>query len=142
VAERWETVEQVIAARDRFESAILGWEPPAVLGVGRLRAGRPEFVTVSSSANRLSAVALATVIGHRNGSASYPLTASDLARVVELLAPAEACTTLDHPNLVAWRSLAAEVGPLVAVFLADPDLHLASADPYLTALQARFRKSL
>jgi hypothetical protein len=45
---------------------------------------------------------------------------------VESLAPAEACTTVEHPNLAAWRSVLAELDgnparEAVAVFVADLD---------------------
>jgi hypothetical protein len=47
-----------------------------------------------------------------------------LQEAIDLLAPAEACTAYDHPNLAAWRRVRAEVADqpdaeVVAVFLGD-----------------------
>ena len=45
---------------------------------------------------------------------------------METLRPAEACTSLDHPNLAAWRTVLAELDAnpartAYAVFVADLD---------------------
>src|ERR1700754_445484 len=93
-------------------------------GVGRARGDGVEFAIVNVAKHNLPAVVLATAVGHRSGSGSYRLDAAAVARAVELLAPAEACTALKHPNLVAWRRLQASLAPgdvVVAAFAADLD---------------------
>ena len=67
---------------------------------------------------------LATVCGHARGTATYVLDEERLQEAIDLLAPVEACTAYDHPNLAAWRRLRAEVADrpdaqVVAVFLGD-----------------------
>lgn len=135
--ERWETAEEIAAARRRFEESISGWRAPAAYGVGRIVDGEVDFARVNSGEHPLPAVVLAVVCGHRGGSASYPLTAAGLARAIELLAPAEACTAYQHPNLWAWRRLHAGLGDgdqVVAVFAADRETPC--ADPHVAALRA------
>jgi hypothetical protein len=144
MGERWETVEEITAARERFETAIPGWRRPAAYGVGRLDAdGSVVFARVNVGSNPLPAVVLATVCGHRVGSASYRVGRPVLERAVELLAPAEACTAFGHPNLWAWRDeLLPALGPddtVVAVFAVDLDA--ADGDPDLEALLAAARET-
>ncbi|GAA1414794.1 hypothetical protein [Catellatospora coxensis] len=108
--EQWRTIADLDAARQRFEAAIPGWQPPAAFGIARLVSGRAVFARVAVGDGFLPAVALATVCGHRGGSASYPLSPADLDRVIALLTPAVACTELPHPNLHAWRALRLQLG--------------------------------
>ncbi|MER7004514.1 hypothetical protein ABT297_15900 [Dactylosporangium sp. NPDC000555] len=92
---------------------------------------------VGSAENRLPAAVLATVCDHTGGSGSYRLGRDDLERAIRLLAPARACTDLEHPNLVAWQWLHADLAPdedVVAVFAAD--LTDAAGDRYAAALLA------
>ena len=72
------------------------------------------------------AVVLATILGHDGSTASLPVTAHQLAAAVESLAPAQACTEVEHPNLAAWRAALADLEgnparEAVAVFVADLD---------------------
>jgi hypothetical protein len=122
VTERWETTDEIAAARQRFETAIPGWVPPAAYGVGSLADEQIEFVHVNVGDHPLPAAVLATVTGHSAGSACYRLTRAELGRAIELLAPAEACTAYEHPNLAAWRWLYGvlrEGESAVAVFVGD-----------------------
>jgi hypothetical protein len=125
VTEWWETTDELAAARRRFTEAIDGYEPAAICGVGRVGTdGGATFSHVNVVAeHRLPAVVLATVCGHVRGAGSYSMTAADLDRAIDLLAPAEACTAVDHPNLREWRALRAEPTesspPYVVVFVAD-----------------------
>lgn len=88
--------------------------------------------------HQLPAVVLATVLGHRSGSATYWLTDKDFNEAVRLLEPAGACEAFDHPNLWAWHALQSEFAQLshprttsvVAVFL----------DEKLTATDDRQRR--
>lgn len=137
MGERWETTEQIAAARRRFEAAIPGWRDPIAYGIGQVEDGRVEFARFNVEEHRLPAVVLAVVCGHRAGSASYRLDAAGLARAIELLAPAEACPAYEHPNLAAWRWLHAGLddgGEVVAVFAADLDEPC--DDPHVAALRA------
>jgi hypothetical protein len=137
-SERWATPEEIVAARARFEAAIPGWQPPAAFGVGRRAGDGVEFARINVGQHRLPAVIMATVCGHRQGSASYVLTPGDLDRAIELLAPAEADTSQPHPNLWAWRELRARItdtDEVIAVFDADPSLP--STDAYVGALRAQ-----
>ena len=123
---RWTTTEEITAARERLEDAIDGYERPAAYALGLAVPGEPEavFPLVNQGANFLPAVVLATVCGHVRGTATYVLDGQRLQEAIDLLAPAEACTAYDHPNLAAWRRLRAEVtdrpdAQVVAVFLGD-----------------------
>jgi hypothetical protein len=124
--ERWTTTEEITAAREGLEDAIDGYERPAAYALGLAVPGEPEavFPLVNQGANFLPAVVLATVCGHVRGTATYVLDGQRLQEAIDLLAPAEACTAYDHPNLAAWRRLRAEVdrpdAEVVAVFLGDP----------------------
>jgi hypothetical protein len=137
-AEGWRTPEEIAAARDRFEAAIPGWRPPARYGVGRRVDADVEFARINTEHHRLPAAILATVCGHRGGSASYPLTLADLDRAIALLGPAEADTSQPHPNLWAWRGLRArltDTDEAIAVFDADPAQPC--DDPYVLAMRAQ-----
>ncbi len=126
--ERWTTPQEIATARERMEAAIDGYERPAAYALGlagedRAAAG-DVFPLVNSGANFLPAVVLATVCGHARGTATYELDEQRLQQAIDLLAPAEACTDYDHPNLAAWRRVRAELADrpaaqVVAVFLGD-----------------------
>lgn len=137
MTERWETTDEIAAARQRFEAAIPGWAAPAAYGIGRLVDDQVEFVRINVGQHPLPAVVLATVCGHRAGSASYRLDSAALRQAIALLAPAEACTAYQHPNLAAWRRLDGELGaaePAVVVFVGE--LHRACDDRHAEALRA------
>ena len=126
--ERWTTPQEIATARERMEAAIDGYERPAAYALGlagedRAAAG-DVFPLVNSGANFLPAVVLATVCGHARVTATYELDEQRLQQAIDLLAPAEACTDYDHPNLAAWRRVRAELADrpgaqVVAVFLGD-----------------------
>jgi hypothetical protein len=126
--ERWTTAEEIAAARERMEAAIGGYERPAAYALGLAgedgAAVGEVFPLVNRGANFLPAVVLATVCGHVRGTATYVLDEQRLQRAIDLLAPAEACTDYEHPNLVAWRQVRAEMAnqpsaQVIAVFLGD-----------------------
>lgn len=135
MTERWVTGAEVIAARDRLEQALGGWQRPAAYAIAT---GTPDdvvFWRVNVGDHPLPAVVLATVTGYRGGPASYRLSAAVLDEAIAMLAPAEACTEYDHPNLFAWRHLRAELddnGYATVVFLGA--LTDRSDDPYVKAL--------
>ena len=130
MSERWETPEEIVAVRERLEASLPGYVRPAAYAVGLLDPDAPDapatdvFPLVNVDANYLPAVILADVCGHASGSRTYALTHAQLSTAIDRLAPAEACTAYDHPNLAAWRAMAAESGQqrlkqLVAVFVGD-----------------------
>jgi hypothetical protein len=144
--DRWELPSDVEAAYRRISSAIRGWDPPVAHGVGLVPgdtgAPAPEhFPLIKGPDHRLPAAVLATVVGHANGTGAYPLSRAQLQRAVAMLAPAQACTAHNHPNLWTWRdvylpALAADPAATpVAVFLGDDG---AAPD----AVTAAFRRAL
>ena len=148
MAERWVTPHDIARARDRFEAA-LDWERPAAFGVGfpqpryhdgedETREERPAdlgFTRIDVGGGYLSAAILATVVGHRGGSASYRLGRAALERAVGLLEPAEACPGIGHPNLRAWRAMLECLWSTdaVAVFAASLD-DAEHDDPFVSRL--------
>ena len=143
----WSTLEGLHAVRESLAATIPGWTAPAVYAVGiGPGAGSREvgFPYVNSDGrHQLPAVVLAKVLGHGGGTATYDLSADQLGEAVKTLAPAEACTEVEHPNLRAWRALlrqAAEVPSLTltAVFVGDlADPAASEADATLRALVER-----
>ncbi|GAB3749353.1 hypothetical protein GCM10027590_68060 [Nocardiopsis nanhaiensis] len=121
--ERWATKEEIHAARERLEAGHADWVRPAAYGVGVHRDGETAFGLTNVGTSPLPAIVLAIECGHTSGTATYELTPGRLATAMAALAPAEACTELQHPNLVEWKRLAAEIeekgGRAVAVFVGD-----------------------
>lgn len=120
-------MDDLVAARERFEAAIPGWRAPVAQGLGLVRAGAPdavEYPVVNTSRHGLPVVVLATVLGHAGGTATYDVGRDQLDAAVATLSPASAATFMEHPNLAAWRALQAELASdptarAVAVFVAD-----------------------
>jgi hypothetical protein len=127
----WRTPEGLAAIRDHLAGRIDGWRQPVAYAVGLSPASSsPEWlfphVNVPGSGHGLSAVMLASVLGHDGSTATLPVSRGELAAAVTSLAPAEACTSVPHPNLAAWREILAELDGnparnAVAVFVADLD---------------------
>ena len=145
--ESWNTVDDLHAARERFEAAMPGYTAPASYAVGVATIGPSGAVLdvwyphVNTSAHKLPCAVLATECGYRTGTETFMLSTEHLARAVDRLSPAEACTELDHPNLRTWRALLrlAQAAPppggsraFVAAFVGDFSDPLADAcDAYL-----------
>ncbi len=127
----WSTPEGLAAIKDALASTIDGWQPPVAYAVGISPASSsPELefphVNAPGGTHGLPAVVLAKLLGHTSGSRTYELTRPQLEAAVETLRPAEACTTLEHPNLAAWRTVLAELDAnpartAYAVFVGDLD---------------------
>jgi hypothetical protein len=140
VAETWSTVEQITAKLAEFEAA-LGphWERPLAWGVmhqdhdGRIVVDRAE---VGTQRHLLAMVVLATVVGHGHGTTVTRIDAATLDRAIAMLAPAEACTAYEHPNLRTWRRLREEIGDSgSAVAVLTQSIEIAeSQEPYTAAL--------
>lgn len=121
--EQWATKEEIHAARERMEAGHPGWVRPAAYGVGVRRDGETVFGLTNVGTSPLPAIVLAIECGHSSGTATYELTLARLTAAMDALRPAEACTELQHPNLVEWKRVAAEIaekgGQPVAVFIGD-----------------------
>ena len=127
----WSTPDGLTAIREHLAARLDGWRQPVAYAVGLSPASSsPEWVFAHVNApggrHGLPAVILATVLRHDGSTATLPLSRSELAAAVQSLAPAEACTELEHPNLAAWREVLAELEgnparEAGAVFVADLD---------------------
>jgi hypothetical protein len=115
----WTTLADLVAARERFEAAIPGWQRPQAYGLVRRTGDRIEVLHVEIGAHPLPTVVLATVCGYAHGTAVYDLDPATFERAIELLSPAEACTEVDHPNLWKWQALRREGVTPVVVFIED-----------------------
>jgi hypothetical protein len=139
----WRTDPELAAARRELAATIPGYVAPASYGIARVDAGHLTFGAVNAvgSTHRLPAVVLASVCGYTNRSGVYPLSPEQLAVAAVLLAPAEAATHVDHPNLWSWRELLADAGPsstFLAFFVAtDGDEPVDAHDAEFRALLRR-----
>ena len=141
----WSTPEGLKAITESIAATIPGWRALALYAVGLSSASsspEPEFPHVNppGGSHNLPGVVLAKVVGHDGSTATIELSAPQLEAAVEALAPAEACTTVDHPNLAAWRRVLGELRSnpartAYAVFVRDVDDPVTSeADAALHAL--------
>lgn len=141
----WSTPEGLKAIKESIAATLPGWQAPAVYAVGVSSASsspEPEFPHVNppGGSHNLPGVVLAKVVGHDGSTATIELSIRQLEAAVEALAPAEACTTVDHPNLAAWRRVLGELRgnparTAYAVFVRDVDDPVTSeADAALRAL--------
>lgn len=127
----WSTPEGLAAIRAHLAERLDGWTPPVAWAVGITPATRdPDVqfphVNLPGGSHGLAAVVLASVLRHDGATATLDVSVDQLQAAVEGLEPARACTTVEHPNLGAWRGLLTEARDnpareLVAVFVADLD---------------------
>ncbi len=132
----WSTPEGLVAIRDHLADRIDGWRQPVAYAVGLSPASSsPEWVfahvNVPGGQHGLAAVVLATVLDHDGSTATVPVSRQELQAAVTSLEPAQACPSMDHPNLAAWREVLAELDgnparEAVAVFVADLEDPVAS----------------
>ncbi|KAA1425620.1 pyridoxamine 5'-phosphate oxidase family protein [Nocardioides antri] len=134
--DEWSTLAGLAAIRERLAAQIDGWEYPVSYGL----AVDGEFVHVNEpgGTHKLPAVVLATVLKHDGGTATLEVSRQQLDEAITALAPAAACTEVDHPNLAAWRAIAARLdanggGSVAAVFVRSTD------DPVGSELDAVLR---
>jgi hypothetical protein len=141
MTERWVTDEDLAAARARFVAATPGFVFPAAYAVGRRDGDHLTFghVNEPGGVHRLPAAVLASCCDYIATSGVYPLSREQLAEAVQRLAPAEAATHWEHPNLWSWRELLAGAGADTA-FLAFFTVDL--ADPPTDADDSHFRSLL
>lgn len=127
----WSTPEGLAAIRAHLAERLDGWTPPVAWAVGITPAtSDPDVqfphVNLPGGSHGLAAVVLASVLRHDGATATLDVSVDQLQAAVEGLEPARACTTVEHPNLGAWRGLLTEARDnpareLVAVFVADLD---------------------
>lgn len=127
----WSTPEGLAAIRAHLAERLDGWTPPAAWAVGITPAtSDPDVqfphVNLPGGSHGLAAVVLASVLRHDGATATLDVSVDQLQAAVEGLEPAQACTTVEHPNVGAWRGLLTEARDnpareLVAVFVADLD---------------------
>jgi hypothetical protein len=142
----WSTPEGLAAIKQALAATIDGWQPPVAYAVGISPASSsPELefphVNAPGGTHGLPAVILAKLLGHTKGSETYELSRQQLTAAIETLKQAEACTTLEHPNLAAWRTVLAELDAnpartAYAVFVGDLD------DPVESEAEATLRTLL
>jgi hypothetical protein len=109
----WPTDEDLRAAYDRFAAQIPGYVQPTAYTLARRG---PDGLTVGhlnepGGEHKLPAAVLALVCGYVNRTGVFRLSRDQVAEAVELLAPAEAATHWEHPNLWSWRRLLTPVEP-------------------------------
>lgn len=146
--ERWSTPELIQAAVDRFTDQLPGWEPPEAYGVALVPRDTAdsadwEFPVVNVGLHRLPALVLGIVTGRRSGPGTFELAPDDLRQAVALLAPAEAATMYQHPNLLAWRAMldrldSGTTSTIVVVFIRSLDDR--NRSPYDAALRAQIAR--
>ncbi|MHA7125404.1 hypothetical protein ACRTEC_03315 [Janibacter indicus] len=127
----WSTPEGLAAIRAHLAERLDGWTSPAAWAVGITPAtSDPDVqfphVNLPGGSHGLAAVVLASVLRHDGATATLDVSVDQLQAAVEGLEPAQACTTVEHPNVGAWRGLLTEARDnpareLVAVFVADLD---------------------
>lgn len=127
----WSTPDGLAAIGDHLAARIPGYARPVAWSLALSPAtSDPEWdlphVNAPGGRHALPAVVLATVTGHDATTATLPVTATQLDAAITSLAPAEACTSLDHPNLAAWRAAARALADnpareAVLVWVADLD---------------------
>ena len=123
----WTTPEELAAARETIAASIEGWKRPAAYAVGLTSATSSaefDFPVITGGDTALPAVVPATTRGYARGTSTHGLSVAELTHAIYGLAPAEACTSMDHPNLRAWREILTEVESnpyrgIVAVFIGD-----------------------
>ena len=140
----WSTPEQLAAALETIAGSIEGWQEPQVHAVGLTSAtssAEVEFPHINVGGGYLAAAVLAKTIGYASGTSTHTLSLAELTHAANGLSPAEACTTVAHPNLAAWREMLHEVETnpyrsIVAVFVGD------LADPVSSEADGSLRTQL
>lgn len=109
------TVEEISADLERLEASIEGYQRPAAyaLGVATIAESGDvldvSYPQVNVGQHNYTAVALAAAIGHVGGTATYQITAEQLAAASKTIEPALG-VDIPHPNAAAWSACAALAG--------------------------------
>lgn len=138
-----DTPEKIDAVMAAMAASMPGWVPPAAYGLtlvpmDALGTTSVRFPVVNVGVHAFPALALAEVTGRRSETGTYELSAEELGRAVDIVAPAEAATMYQHPNLESWRRVLEDLsatpgGQIFAVFIASLDDPVSS--PYDEALR-------
>ena len=105
----YKTLAGLAAWRESIEQSIPAYVRPAAYAVGIATIAPTgqildtRYPVVNTDVHLLPAAVLAQVLGRTNGTATHRLDHTQLQEAVAVLAPAEACHEIDHPNLAAWR---------------------------------------
>ncbi|GFG83301.1 hypothetical protein MPRG_65770 [Mycobacterium paragordonae] len=119
-SEDWSTLAGLREVSRVRSGRIPGWSAPVAYAVGFFdgREWKFPYVNRPGGTHDLPAVMLAEVVGYGGGTHEFHLTAEQLAIAIAKLAPAEAVSDVDHPNLMSWRSIAAAApSQIAAVFV-------------------------
>jgi len=136
--ERWETLDDIIAARTRIADSLTGWAQPVAHGIGLIPLGETpdatHFPVANTAEHVLPGVVAAAVLGYRRGSCVLEVSRAQLDEIITRLEPAEACGEVPHPNLWLWRDSFRPLldggadSRLVAVFLGSFDDEVPGAE--------------
>ncbi|GAA1522773.1 pyridoxamine 5'-phosphate oxidase family protein [Nocardioides humi] len=133
--DEWATRQGLDRIRARLAAQIDGWAEPASYALAL--DGVIGHVDGPGGPRRLPAVVLATVLKHDGSTATLDVSRQQLDEAITALAPATACTAVDHPDLAAWRALRdahdERGGAIAAVFVGD------AADPVTSPIDADLR---
>ncbi|WGX98578.1 pyridoxamine 5'-phosphate oxidase family protein [Nocardioides sp. L-11A] len=133
--DEWATLDGLGRIRERLAAQIDDWTYPMSFGLAL--DGELGHVNLPGGQHRLAAVVLATVLKHDGSTATIAVSPQQLSEAITALAPATACTEVDHPNLAAWRALRDAYdergGVITAVFVRD------GADPVTSPVDADLR---
>ena len=139
----WSTPEGLKAITESIAATIPGWRALACMPWASASSSpEPEFPHVNppGGSHNLPGVVLAKVVGHDGSTATIELSAPSARGGGRGPCAAEACTTVAHPNLAAWRRVLGELRSnpartAYAVFVRDVDDPVTSeADAALRAL--------
>lgn len=138
--DEWSTLEGLRAIRGRLAAQIDGWEFPAAYAVAL--DGALLHLDEPGDIHQLTAVVLGTVLKHDGSTATIEMSRQQLHEAMTALAPAEACTEVGHPDLAAWREIAARFdssggeGRVTAVFVHSVE------DAVTSKVDAAFRAAI
>lgn len=121
---------------DDLAAQITGWQAPASYAIAV--DGELPHLNLPGGQHGLPAVVLATVLKHDGATATIEMSRQQLDEAITALAPAAACTDVEHPNLAAWRRIRDRLderggATLTAVFVRD------LADPVTSEVDAALR---
>src|SRR5690606_21156906 len=128
--ERWQTLDEIIAARTGIIASLSGWQHPAANGIGFVPLGEEpraeHFPIVNTDEHLLPGAIASAVLGYRRGTCVLEVSRAALDLMIQRLEPAEACTEVQHPNLWMWRDT---FRSLLDEGLAGHDLMIQGVEP-------------
>ena len=104
------TVEGIQDAMRSVGLALEGFVPPTLHGSGVLTpGGAVQVEMVNKAGHDFPAMLLAALCDYRSGERAIEMSVDQVERAVKAMAPAEACSAYQHPNIAAWRRIASHV---------------------------------